>query len=119
MAGSVFETLVGGELYRLMADSGEVPSLYHYRTVGQQEVDFVFEHGGRLHAVECKLSSSAAGDDVRAMRAMMSNVPTARRGKSMLICTTPRLSRLGDVSVLPLFAFNQLRTVDELLEAVG
>ena len=115
LAGAVFETLIGGELFRLATDTGRAPQLYHYRTVGQQEVDFVFEHDGRLHAVECKLASTVNAGDVRSLEFLMAALPPARRGAAIVVSTSPTRVRVGGAVVVPLSAFASLQSLDELV----
>ena len=81
-AGAVFESFVGGEPLRLMANLGQPPRLYHWRTVGGAEVDFVVESGGRVHGIECKLSSSPTQKHTRGLSALRAALPEARRGVS-------------------------------------
>ena len=54
MRGAVFETWVVGETLKHRHNLGLPPDLYFWRDNHGLEVDLVFEHGSRLHAVECK-----------------------------------------------------------------
>jgi hypothetical protein len=57
--GGLLETFVLGELRRQLAALPAAPRLYHYRTAGGVEADFVLEgDAGRIAAVEVKASSS-------------------------------------------------------------
>ena len=114
MAGRIFESLAGGELLRLMTNAGELPRLYHWRTVKGDEVDFAFESGGRVHAVECKLTSSPRARQVRSVERFLDAVPAQRRGQGFLICTAPRSVRLGAARVIPIGRFRRLRRLEEL-----
>jgi predicted AAA+ superfamily ATPase len=54
MRGPVFETWVVGETLKHRHNLGLPPDLYFWRDNHGLEVDLVFEHAARLHAVECK-----------------------------------------------------------------
>jgi uncharacterized protein len=54
MRGAVFETWVVGETLKHRHNLGLPPDLYFWRDNHGLEVDLVFEHASRLHAVECK-----------------------------------------------------------------
>lgn len=71
LAGPVLESFVATELLKQSGTSKTRPSLYHYRTHKQQEVDLVLEDSqGRLVAIEVKKTSSPAPNDFDAMRRM-------------------------------------------------
>ncbi|KNZ31775.1 MAG: ATPase AAA [Methylibium sp. NZG] len=54
MRGAVFETWVVGETLKHRHNLGLPADLYFWRDNHGLEIDLVFEHGSRLHAVECK-----------------------------------------------------------------
>jgi uncharacterized protein len=54
LRGAVFETWVVGETLKHRHNLGLPPDLYFWRDNHGLEIDLVFEHGSRLHAVECK-----------------------------------------------------------------
>ena len=54
MRGAVFETWVVGETLKHRHNLGLPPDTYFWRDNHGLEVDIVYEHGSRLHAVECK-----------------------------------------------------------------
>ncbi len=115
MAGSLFESLIGAELLRLMTNAGEPPRLYHWRTVGGDEVDFVFEAGGRAYGVECKLTSSPQPRHVKSLDRFLDLLPPPRRGKGFLVCLRERGGRLGKSLVVPLYRFRQVQRLEDLL----
>jgi hypothetical protein len=116
MAGALFESLVGGELLRLLTDSGDMPRLYHWRTVKGDEVDYVIEAGGRVHGVECKLTSSPTPSHARAVERFLDLLPPSRRGNGLLVCTHPRTLRFGSVRTVPIARFRDLARLEDLLE---
>lgn len=58
MGGAIFETAVLMEIYKTLADRGEDPRVYFWRTSAGVEVDFLVETKGMLVPVEVKLSST-------------------------------------------------------------
>jgi predicted AAA+ superfamily ATPase len=54
MRGAVFETWVVAETLKHRHNRGLPPDLYFWRDNHGLEIDLVFEHVSRLHAVECK-----------------------------------------------------------------
>lgn len=116
MAGAIFESLVGAELLRLMTDAGGQPQLFHRRTVAGEEIDFIFEAHGLVHAVECKLTSTPLLRHVQAMAAFLAALPAHRRGKAMLVCTRTRGGHLGGAQVVPMGKFRTFRSLGDLVD---
>lgn len=69
MTGAALECFVAGELAKQIAWSETCPSLFHYRTHTQQEVDFVSEDArGRLVGIEVKKTASPTSGDFKGLR---------------------------------------------------
>jgi hypothetical protein len=66
--GAVFETWVVAETLKHRYNLGLGADLYFWRDNHGLEVDLVFEHQGRLHAVECKSGTTYAADWLRPVR---------------------------------------------------
>lgn len=107
--------LTGSQTFSLMTNAGEPPRLYHWRTVSGNEVDFVFEAGGRVHGMECKLTSSPRPGQVKSLERFMALLPQGRRGNGFLICLRDRNGRLGAARVVPLQHFRKLHRLENLL----
>jgi predicted AAA+ superfamily ATPase len=60
--GAVFETWVVAETLKHRLNQGLSPDLYFWRDNHGLEMDLVFEHGGRLHGVECKSGLTYSSD---------------------------------------------------------
>jgi hypothetical protein len=58
MGGAIFETAVLTEIVKTIADRGEEPRLYFWRTSAGVEVDLLVETGSLLVPIEVKLSST-------------------------------------------------------------
>lgn len=70
--GAVFETFAAGEIRKQLQGSGETAGLYHWRTNGGAEVDFVLERDGVLHPFEAKCSERLGAYDLRGIKAFRS-----------------------------------------------
>lgn len=68
LRGAVFESWVVAEALKHRHHHGRTPDLYFWRDNHGLEVDLVFEHAGRLHAVECKSGATVAADWMAAVR---------------------------------------------------
>ena len=58
MGGVIFETAVLAEIVKALANRGEEPQVYFWRTATGTEVDFVVEAGRGLVPIEVKLSAT-------------------------------------------------------------
>lgn len=56
-SGQLFETVILGEIVRSFHNRGKIPRIHWWRTSYGEEVDFIIEDGGKITAVEIKLSS--------------------------------------------------------------
>jgi len=69
MTGAVLETFVGLELSKQLSWNPNPPKLFHYRTHGQQEVDYVLEdRAGRLVGIEVKKTATPTSSDFKGLR---------------------------------------------------
>ncbi|MEY4484835.1 MAG: hypothetical protein RL693_2287, partial [Verrucomicrobiota bacterium] len=67
--GAVLENFVANELTKQITWSTVRPSLFHFRTHTQQEVDFVMEDTeGRLVGIEIKKTASPGANDFKGLR---------------------------------------------------
>lgn len=69
--GPLLEAFVVSEMAKLASVSERRPSLAHYRTSRQKEVDLVLEGpGGEIVGIEVKAASTVAGADFNGLRAL-------------------------------------------------
>ena len=69
MTGAVLERFVGLELSKQIAWNPNPPSLFHYRTHAQQEVDYVLEdRAGQLVGIEVKKTATPTSSDFKGIR---------------------------------------------------
>jgi predicted AAA+ superfamily ATPase len=118
-AGAFFENMVAGELLRIFANSGERPALYFWRTTSHEEVDLVFEWGGRIHAFECKHSLSPSPAHAKGLKALAAEFGGSELGRLRIVCLCPESlageAGLGGIELLPLSRLSRMRTMDDLL----
>jgi predicted AAA+ superfamily ATPase len=115
LSGRLFESFVGGELLRMTANSGGQPVLYHWRTHSGHEVDFVLEHQGLIHPVECKLTTSPSRKHVAGLLRFREIIPNDRLGVPLLACTRELGGSMEGTRVLSLKALSSAKTIAELL----
>jgi hypothetical protein len=58
MKGSLFETLVVGEVFKYFHNAGDLPAVCFWKSSDGIEIDIVIEVGGRLHGIEVKANST-------------------------------------------------------------
>lgn len=94
MAGAVLESFLCTELMKQSTWSKTRPSIFHFRTHKQQEVDLVLEDAaGRLVGVEIKKTASPGSNDFKGLR-HLSEYPKFHRG--ILLYTGETSVSFGD-----------------------
>ncbi|MBF0548452.1 MAG: DUF4143 domain-containing protein [Candidatus Riflebacteria bacterium] len=96
MLALVFETAVSGEIRKGIALMSHHPNLFHWRSHGGAEVDFILEFNGRLFPIEVKLRSHPSGNDARGIRAFRSTYPKLKVAPGIIIAPSESFHRLGD-----------------------
>ncbi|MGH7947433.1 MAG: DUF4143 domain-containing protein [Opitutaceae bacterium] len=90
MAGAALETFVAGELTRQIGWSETRPSLCHYRTHGQQEVDFVLENAREARSPwMCPHEGIRRGDIVTVVEHDDAPIPAGEPGCSVEVFSAP------------------------------
>ena len=84
-SGSMFESAVLGELYRLLMHRGELARLYFWRTAKQHEVDFVLERGTELIPIEAKVTATPSARDAKGIERFQ-ELMGPRSGHGLLVC---------------------------------
>jgi predicted AAA+ superfamily ATPase len=67
MGGALFEGLVVSEAFKAFAIHGLAPDLYFWRSQDGEEVDLLIRAGGKLHAVEIKLTATPSKGHCRSL----------------------------------------------------
>ena len=78
--GLFFESLVYHHLRILVNLFKPKANIYHYRTIGGQEVDFIIEYGNKLVAVEVKMADKVKYDDLKNIRIFTEEYPETIAG---------------------------------------
>jgi hypothetical protein len=105
MAGPVLETFVVSELSKQIEWSAERPSLFHFRTHKQQEVDIVLEtRSGAVVGIEVKKTASPSLSDFGGLR-ILKEAAGPRFVRGVLLCTVPEPVAFGpDLFAYPVSA---------------
>ena len=85
LLGSMFETWVVNQLYRLSSLLPTPPQLYHWRTSGGAEVDLIMALDGCLFPVEIKCKTSLTKHDTRGLRAFRETYPAEKIAPALII----------------------------------
>lgn len=78
--GLFFESLVYHHIRILANLLKPKANIYHYRTIGGQEVDFIIEYGNKLIAMEVKMSDKVKYDDLKNIRIFLQEYPETLAG---------------------------------------
>ena len=92
--GAYFETFIYHHLRVLSRQLTPHGRLYFWRKQSGAEVDFVFEHGRRLLAIEVKRTANPGYGDTAGLRAFQADYPQVSAG--LLLHGGRELRRLGD-----------------------
>jgi len=105
MTGAALESFVACELVKQADWSETRPSLFHYRTHKQQEVDFVLEdRRGRLVGIEVKKTASPGPADFRGLRHLQERAGKRFLRGFMLYTGTESVAFGPDLYALPVSA---------------
>lgn len=99
LAGALFETLIVGEIRKLVASLPTPPSLYHWRTHAGAEVDLLLERDGRLFPIEVKLTTKPTRGDARGIAALRETYPALQIAPGLVICPVDQMRRLNEIDV--------------------
>ena len=79
-AGALVETAVVTEWVKAFRQSGELPSLFHWRSTGGLEVDLIVERHGHLYAMEVKATATPAPPHAEALARWLALAGPRARG---------------------------------------
>lgn len=92
--GHYFEQWVGVELFRKLSYLGE-GQLYHYRTRGGAEIDFIVRRGNELIPIEAKWTSNPTMKDARHLATFLDESQGAAK-KAYIVCRCPLPQQLDE-----------------------
>lgn len=102
MWGHFFETYVAGELRKQMSLLSPAPRLYHWRSAGGAEVDFLLERDNQFFPIEVKAKTRVSRGDARGIRAFREAYPKLEVAPGLVVAPCERLERISeDAMALP------------------
>ena len=101
--GFLLEHLAASELHRRLGTLWPEAALFHYRTRGGAEVDFVLEVGRELWGIEVKAGRSVTRRMLRGLASFASRSPRVKR--RIVVFLGDRPQKIDGVEVLPLVDF--------------
>lgn len=85
--GSLFETLIVGEIRKQCRLLDPLPNLYHWRSHGGAEVDLILERDGIYYPIEIKGKSHPTLQDTRGVESFKKKYPQLSVGTALVLCT--------------------------------
>ncbi len=102
LLGSLFETMVIGEIRKQCTSLSVPPVFWHWKTHGGAEVDLVLERDGTFYPIEIKISSHPNIRSASGIKAFRNTYRNIRIAKGLIIAPVEEFYRLtDDVFVLP------------------
>lgn len=99
MWGHLFETYAAGELRKQMSLLSPAPRLYHWRSAGGAEVDFLLERDNQFFPIEVKAKTRISRSDTRGIRAFREAYPNLNVAPALVIAPCERLERISEDAV--------------------
>lgn len=99
MWGHLFETYIAGELRKQMSLLAPAPHLYHWRSAGGAEVDFLLERDNQFFPIEVKGKTRVSRSDARGILAFRAAYPKLKVAPGLVIAPCERLERLSEDAV--------------------
>lgn len=96
LMGHLFETAVAAELRKQCALFSPRPNLYHWRSHGGAEVDFLLEYNGVYHPMEVKAKSNPDRRDTMSITAFRKKYPDLPVGKGLVLAPAERMIQLSE-----------------------
>lgn len=94
--GPLFETLIAGEIRKQCAEMSTRPNIYHWRSHGGAEVDFLLEFNGVFYPIEVKASCNLRSGDTSGISAFRRTYPRLKIGPGLIIAPIEEMSRLTE-----------------------
>lgn len=94
--GHLFETCIAGELRKQMSLLSPAPRLYHWRSAGGAEVDFLLERDNQFFPIEVKAKTRVSLGDARGIRAFRAAYPKLEVAPGLVIALSERFERVSD-----------------------
>lgn len=98
--GQIFESFIFSELYKMFANSGEIPPLYFWRDRTGHEMDFILDYGTELIPIEAKSGETISSSFFEGFKYFTSLGPPASE-RGVLIHGGNELYEREKISVRP------------------
>jgi len=98
--GALFETAVASEIRKQMSLLSPKPNLYHWRTHGGAEVDFILERDAVFYPIEVKASTQPQRKDTSGISAFRKTYPSLKIQKGLIIAPVDHVRPLSETDVL-------------------
>jgi predicted AAA+ superfamily ATPase len=103
LRGSIFESWVFSEIYKVFAHQGLQPSLFHYREAQGLEIDLLVDHGQEIAGVEIKSGATISQDFFRNLKRFsdrMQSVEKVRTIRSHIVFSGDESQQRASAQVL-------------------
>lgn len=94
--GAIFETAAAAELRKQLSLMSIKPNLYHWRSYGGAEVDFLVELDGKIHPIEVKAKSMPGRRDASSIAAFRKQYPALPIGSGLVMAPTDRMMQITE-----------------------
>nr|WP_320191242.1 ATP-binding protein [uncultured Desulfobacter sp.] len=95
--GALFETAVVGEIRKQISILSPKPNLYHWRSHGGGEVDFILERDAVFYPIEIKAKSNPSRKDTTGISSFRKTYPHLKIEKGLVLCPTDKVIQLSDL----------------------
>ena len=95
--GALFETAVAAELRKQCSFLSPRPNLYHWRSYGGAEVDFILEYNGVYYPIEAKAKSNPSRRDTMGISAFRKTNPNLSVANGLVLAPTDKTVQLSDL----------------------
>ena len=94
--GPFFETAVAGELRKQCSLLSPRPNLYHWRSHGGAEVDFLLEYNGVFHPIEVKAATAVGRRDTMGIAAFRKTHPNLHIAAGLVLAPVDTIRQISD-----------------------
>ena len=94
--GAIFETAVAGEIFKQISTLDIRPNVYHWRSHGGAEVDFILEFDGFYYPIEVKTKSNPTRNDTRGISSFRKTYPDLNIQSGLVIAPTNKIYQISE-----------------------
>lgn len=93
--GNLLEGFVYSELYKHVEQHDDRISIFHYRDLDQNEVDFIIERDNKIVAIEVKAIVTMNSEDLRAIKRLKESIGSTF-ACGIVLNTSDLIQRMGE-----------------------